>query len=575
MKYKKLMTTVLLSTSILGTVTPLTTTFAMEHHSEVATQKQEEYWKWSMKENVITLDSYVGKSSNVVIPTAKDLGYDGATVEISADVLKEAAKDAQTLTTSNNGDKIIVTSNSLQNLFYNNDSLYKVSLNNLDTRNVTNMMGMFAFCRNLTTVEISEWDVSNVVNMCNMFWYCTSLKNIGLTNWNTMNLTDMSFMFAACVGLENLDLSKWNVSKVNNMNHLFFCCEGLISIDLSNWNTENVTDMTFLFYGCLNLNYVDLNDWKINETTKIPELFVTTEPTPLLVRASDERLKKYNFSKDNRTKFGTLKIDTQYGSFNGKQITNLFDYTTQYPLTEWLIKQRLEEAKNSISFEKSISFVKWECEGTPTTLLEKSQSVYNAHVRAQTPEWSIGTVEAGIDGLKSLKDSFALKREVPFIGQYGYKFEDDSDLYSVGNNSCDFIGVNELTKKVTIATSCNGIRSTVLSRKFETKPGQKYHFSVDMEANKIIKNFISDSPVQSSSQFSEKNILIEFQNRDGSHLATVTSHSLNKKEQTYGIDILAKSNETKATVMLANPGLALKGFYSVQLSNLFLNESTY
>ena len=49
------------------------------------------------------------------------------------------------------------------------------------------------------------------------------------------------------------------------------------------------------------------------------------------------------------------------------------------------------------------------------------------------------------------------------IAQDIIKFEDSSDLYRVGTKDYDFIGVNEKTQKVTLATYCNGTRSTCFS----------------------------------------------------------------------------------------------------------------
>lgn len=39
------------------------------------------------------------------------------------------------------------------------------------------------------------------------------------------------------------------------------------------------------------------------------------------------------------------------------------------------------------------------------------------------------------------------------------------------------------------------------------------------------------------------------------------SHSLNKKEYTYNVNIFVKSNETKVKIILASFGSALKKFY--------------
>ena len=152
------------------------------------------------------------------------MGFDGFTVEISSEALKKAAEGAQTISTSNNGTQIKLKGDSLQNLFARNETIEEVSLNNLDTSNITNMESVFAFCQQLKSIQIGNWNVSNVTNMHDMFWYCTNLTDIDLSKWDTSNVTNMNLMFDACVSLKALDIESWNVEKVTSMNHMFFCC---------------------------------------------------------------------------------------------------------------------------------------------------------------------------------------------------------------------------------------------------------------------------------------------------------------------------------------------------------------
>ncbi|MEY8515205.1 putative mucin/carbohydrate-binding domain-containing protein [Lactococcus taiwanensis] len=184
--------------------------------------------------------------------------------------------------------------------------------------------------------------------------------------------------------------------------------------------------------------------------------------------------------------------------------------------------------------------------------------------------WSVATVEAGLNGLSSLKDTFMGKVPSHSLGQNIYKFDDGSDLYKVGRKSCDYIGVNEKDHKVTIATSANGVRSTCFSQTVDTKPGQKYHLSLDIEPNKVV-NYRGGS-TKTTSVFSEKSFLIACQNEDGSHLANFNAHMMKKEGNTYSIDIPAKSNKIKFYVLLGTPN-GLRGFYSAQISNLSLTEN--
>ncbi|EMF0453287.1 BspA family leucine-rich repeat surface protein, partial [Enterococcus faecium] len=130
-------------------------------------------WKltYDSTDNVVTLTQYVGGNKNVVIPTAKDCGYEGATAKISKEVLQQAASKATSLTTSSDGDKIVVSSTDLSYCFAYK-SLTTMNLSNLDTSNVTNMSYMFYYCSSLTSLDVSHFDTSNVTNMSYMFSSC-------------------------------------------------------------------------------------------------------------------------------------------------------------------------------------------------------------------------------------------------------------------------------------------------------------------------------------------------------------------------------------------------------------------
>ncbi|HGV8438794.1 TPA: hypothetical protein I0I20_RS14265, partial [Enterococcus faecium] len=171
-------------------------------------------------------------------------------------------------------------------------------------------------------------------------------------------------------------------------------------------------------------------------------------------------------------------------------------------------------------------------------------------------------------------DSFMEKKTVPcIIGEDSVKFADGSDVYEVGSNRCDFMGINEKTHKVTIATSCNGTESTCLYQTVDTKPGQKYHFSVDIEANEVTKNSVYGK--KDISEFSDKDFLIECKNEDGSHLVTLIPQKLKKNGNTYSIDNLpAKSNKIKFYIFIGNAyGGLYNAFNSAQISHLSLTEN--
>ena len=87
----------------------------------------------------------------------------------------------------------------------------------------------------LTTIEGLEYvDTSQVTNMMGMFAYCTFLTNLDLSSFDTSQVTDMSYMFSGCSGLTNLDLSSFDTSQVTDMTRMFDSCSSLTSLDLRN-----------------------------------------------------------------------------------------------------------------------------------------------------------------------------------------------------------------------------------------------------------------------------------------------------------------------------------------------------
>ncbi|MET1104914.1 BspA family leucine-rich repeat surface protein, partial [Enterococcus faecium] len=142
-------------------------------------------WTYTESGTTITLTGYTGSSTDVVIPTARDLGFNESyTAQISANVLSNISRNKRSLSTSTNGKKIVVNSTSLRNCFMNNSTLNTIDLDNLDTSNVTNMYCMFYGCRNLTSLDVSHFDTSNVTNMYYMFYNCSGLTTLDLSSWN-------------------------------------------------------------------------------------------------------------------------------------------------------------------------------------------------------------------------------------------------------------------------------------------------------------------------------------------------------------------------------------------------------
>jgi surface protein len=69
-------------------------------------------------------------------------------------------------------------------MFYNCYNLIDVDLSSFNTRNVTNMEGMFS-CNELKNIDLSLINTENVTNMSSLFNFCVNLENCILSNFNT------------------------------------------------------------------------------------------------------------------------------------------------------------------------------------------------------------------------------------------------------------------------------------------------------------------------------------------------------------------------------------------------------
>ena len=134
-----------------------------------------------------------------------------------------------------------------------------------DTKDITNMNGMFYSCKGLTTIPLIN--TSNATTMVSMFSACSSLTSV--PQLDTSKVTNMNYMFADCRKLQSIPLL--DTSNVTNMEYMFIRSniESIPSLDTSKvttmggmfkdcfrltsapmFNTSNVTSMYHMFEGC-------------------------------------------------------------------------------------------------------------------------------------------------------------------------------------------------------------------------------------------------------------------------------------------------------------------------------------
>ena len=140
-------------------------------------------------------------------------------------------------------------------------------IENLNTKEVTNMGSMFSGCYDLTQLDLSNFNTQNVEDMSDMFVSCMNLKSLNVSNFDTQKVKDMNDMFYNCNSLTSLDVSNFDTQNVEDMSYMFSCCEGLNSLDLSKFDTKEVTNMSSMFWNSSALKTIYVSDKFV--TTKV------------------------------------------------------------------------------------------------------------------------------------------------------------------------------------------------------------------------------------------------------------------------------------------------------------------
>ena len=138
---------------------------------------------------------------------------------------------------------------------------------NFVTNKVTDLSYMFYYNNYLTALDIDDWDVSNVVNMSNMCRNCTALTTFGpkaLADWNTGNVVYMDEAFRSLQKLTALAFENWNVSKVKTFYCAFLQGAWATVLDLEAWDTSSCEDMSFIFWGFKTLTTLKVNTWDVS-----------------------------------------------------------------------------------------------------------------------------------------------------------------------------------------------------------------------------------------------------------------------------------------------------------------------
>ncbi|MGO3411602.1 MAG: BspA family leucine-rich repeat surface protein, partial [Leuconostoc falkenbergense] len=170
-------------------------------------------------------------------------------------------------------------------LFSDLENLQSFDDTNLDTSNVEDMSGMFAYASQLSALDLSHFNTDKVENMDTMFGGLSSLTALNIESFNTSNVTNMSYMFVE-TSLSSLDLSHFNTDKVENMACMFLMMPNLTALDLSSFNTSNVTDM-FGMFAVNGLKHLDLSHFDTARVENMQVMFVAASLETLDISSFD------------------------------------------------------------------------------------------------------------------------------------------------------------------------------------------------------------------------------------------------------------------------------------------------
>ena len=200
--------------------------------------------------------------------------------------------------------------------------LTRISFDNVDTSNVTNMYSMFAYCLGLTSLDLSGFDTSNVTDMHGMFSDCSNLTSLDLSDFDTSNVTDTSYMFNDCSCLTSLDLSSFDTLNVTNMNYMFEKCKSLKELDLSSFDTSNVALMHRMFNECSGLKSLNLSSFDTSNVTNMNCMFCDCSSLASLDLSGFDTSNATDLSNMFNDCSGLKSLDLS--SFNTSKVTNMY-----------------------------------------------------------------------------------------------------------------------------------------------------------------------------------------------------------------------------------------------------------
>ena len=169
--------------------------------------------------------------------------------------------------------KAYLTDGSIAGLFSGGNKYQSISMDDIVTKNVTDMSRMFQGCTSLTSLNLTNFNASSASDISEMFQGCTGLTSLIITGFtaNTASRVNMAGLFKDCSGLTTLTgFSSINTSKAISLASMFQGCTGLTgTLNLTNFNASSATDISYMFQGCTGLSKITLTGFTANTTSGV------------------------------------------------------------------------------------------------------------------------------------------------------------------------------------------------------------------------------------------------------------------------------------------------------------------
>lgn len=289
----------------------------------------ESEWTWTKNsDNTVTLNSYIGKSTDIVVPneiagmpTQINLanGFDASGLG------EESWKKVTSITFSNNGGKKVkLLGNKIR--FNNWESLKSFDGRGLDTAGVTDLYSLFGHDTKLENINVDGWDTSQVEDYTYVFNHNHMLKTIsGLNTWDVSKGQSFYGMFNECHSLQDLDLSNWVTSSATTMELMFNKMFKLKTLDIQNFVTSGVTSFRYMF-SVNSVENLDLRNFDISSATDMLGMFDHA------VNLSQLDISHFNTNNDNINMERMFRGTPKLRVIDMRGFTNIDQQNTTYIL---------------------------------------------------------------------------------------------------------------------------------------------------------------------------------------------------------------------------------------------------